>query len=353
MTYFIDQPKHSLAAILVSQNTSLVIENIKMPENLFAGQVLVKLHVSGICGSQIGEIKGSKGKDKYLPHLLVHEGSATVIQTGPGVKYVKKGDLVVLHWRKGLGIDSDPPVYQWRGEKLNAGWVTTFNDYAVVSENRCTKIPSTTNHEIAALCGCAITTGFGVIENNANVKPGESVVIFGAGGIGLNIIQAASLTSAWPIIAIDLFDSRLALAKKFGATSIINVSNIDAAASINKELKGKQLDVFIDNTGLPEIIELGYKITDKDGRIVLVGVPKIGDDIKIHSLPLHFGKSITGSHGGESKPEKDIPRYLSLINNKSLKLEQLISIRYPLNKINDAIQAMQNGNTAGRVLISF
>ena len=169
--------KKSLAAILVQQNNPLEIGLIEFPESLEIGQVLVKLHFSGICGSQIGEIKGVKGPDPYLPHLMGHEGCATVLEIGQGVKTVKPGDLVVLHWKKGNGIESIPPRYKYQDSNLNAGWITTFNEYAVISENRCTTIPKETNKKTASLFGCAITTGFGTIENIAKLKMGESVVI--------------------------------------------------------------------------------------------------------------------------------------------------------------------------------
>ena len=176
--------KYTDAAILIAQNNDLVVDRVKLPEFLGIGQVLVEVHTSGICGSQIGEITGAKGPDNYLPHLLGHEGCATVISVGPGVTTIKEGDLVVLHWRKGVGIQSETPKYLWRDKKVNAGWVTTFNKYAIVSENRCTSIPSDTDRELASLFGCAITTGFGVIENNAKLLMGESIVVYGAGGIG-------------------------------------------------------------------------------------------------------------------------------------------------------------------------
>ena len=341
------------AAILTAQNKPLIVDKVDLPDSLEVGQVLVKVHVSGICGSQIGEIKGVKGPDKYLPHLLGHEGCATVLETGPGVHNLKKDDLVVLHWRKGIGIESKPPVYEWKGKNLNAGWVTTFNTHAIVSENRCTPIPKDTNKELAALFGCAITTGFGVIENNVKLKLGESLVVFGAGGIGLNIIQAASLMSAWPIIAIDLHNNRLNLAKKIGATHVINSSKEDVQKRIKDILNNEKLDVFVDNTGNPKIIELGYELTSFKGKVVLVGVPRKGDNINIYSLPLHFGKVIIGSHGGESKPDEDIYRYLSLIKNKKIDFESIISKRFSINEINEAISFMQDGKTAGRVLIQL
>ena len=250
-------PTTTQAAILVAQNKPLVVDTIELPRELAVGQVQVELHVSGICGSQLGEIDGVKGLDRYLPHLMGHEGFARVLAIGPGVKHVQVDDNVVLHWRPGAGIQADPPSYHWQGNPLNAGWVTTFNHHAVVSENRCTKVPADTNPDAAALFGCAITTGFGVVENNAGLKMGEAVVIFGAGGIGLNIVQAANLRSAWPIIAVDRYDSRLDLAKQLGASHCINTNTINAETAISKALNGQGLDVFIDNTGSPEIIELG------------------------------------------------------------------------------------------------
>ena len=347
------QPRFTKAAILRSQNEPLIIDDIELPEKLDIGQVFVKVHVSGICGSQIGEIKGVKGEDPYLPHLMGHEGCATVISTGPGVQYVSPGDLVVLHWRDSKGISSKTPKYKWKNEVVNAGWVTTFNSYAIVSENRCTPIPKNTDKEIAALFGCAVTTGFGVIQNNAQLKIGESVVIFGAGGIGLNILQASKLISAWPIIAVDLYENRLDLASKLNANHVINGSEENAFEKIREILGGNNLDVFIDNTGIPKVIEKGYKLLNKKGRLILVGVPVKGSEISINSLPLHFGKKITGSHGGEALPHEDIPRLLNLINQGVFNAKDLITARYSLDGINDAIQSMTNGATSGRVIINL
>ena len=346
-------PTTTEAAILVRQREPLIVDRIDLPKTIEVGQVLVEMISSGICGSQLGEIDGVKGADPYLPHLLGHEGFAHVLAVGPGVKNIQEKDSVVLHWRPGAGIQANPPKYRWRDKPLNAGWVTTFNRHAIVSENRCTKIPDSTDPDAAALFGCAITTGFGVVENNANLKMGESVVVFGAGGIGLSIVQAAALISAWPIIAIDRFDSRLELARTLGATHCINNNSIDAEIAIHKCLGDQPLDVFIDNTGVPEIIELGYKMSSNDGRIILVGVPHSGSKIKIHSLPLHFGKQLTGSHGGETVPHQDIPRYLRLQRQGHLKLSRLVSAHYSIEEINDAISAMRDGATAGRVMIRF
>lgn len=344
-------PKKMKAAILVEQRKPLAIDEIELPGTLDIGQVLVKIHYSGICGSQLGEIDGAKGPDAYLPHLLGHEASGTVIASGPGVKHVKPDDLVVLHWRKGLGIEGAPPVYQWKGKKLNAGWIATFNEYAIVSENRVTAIPEDSDLEVAALFGCAVTTGFGVVENNAQIRIGESVVVFGAGGVGLNIVQAASLVSAYPIIAVDLYDGRLALAKEMGATHLINASKVDAEKAIQDIIQKQGLDCFIDNTGNPKMIELGYRMTKPQGRVILVGVPRKGNDTTIYSLPLHFGKRISGSHGGEAVPNIDIPRYMNLYRSGGMRLKEIISHIYSLDDINHAIEDMKSGKLNGRALV--
>lgn len=349
-------PKIMNAAVLMELNQPLVISEITLPGSLEIGQVLVKIKYSGICGTQIGEISGAKGADKFLPHLLGHEASGEVISIGPGVTTVYPGDKVVLHWRKGIGINSATPNYFMDDVKINAGWITTFNEYAIVSENRCTKIPSDLDLKVAALFGCAITTGFGVVENNAKLKIGESIVVYGAGGIGLNIVQAASLVSAYPIIAIDRFDERLSLAKSLGATHTINSGNendLERVAQVIKSEFGRGLDVFVDNTGLPDVIEKGYGLVKGDGRVVLVGVPRAGSSINIYSLPLHFGKTIAGSHGGDGDPTLDIPRYLNLARAGLANFNPLITDIYKLSDVNKAISDIKSGACFGRALIEM
>ena len=339
------------AAILVEQRKPLVIDEIQLPDMLFCGQVLVKIAYSGICGSQLGEIDGVKGADAYLPHLLGHEASGFVMDTGVGVRKVKPGDHVVLHWMKGSGIEADPPAYTWQGRKVNAGWITTFNEYAVVSENRLTAIPSSVDSRIAALFGCAVTTGLGAVVNNAKLKPGESIIVFGAGGVGLNVIQGAALISAYPIIGVDIHDNRLALAKEMGAIHVLNARKCDLREEIRKIVGTAGVDVIVDNTGIPEMIELAYELTGPKGRVVLVGVPRKGNTISLYSLPLHFGKKLCGSHGGETNPSEDIPRYLRMLDAGKLALTPLITNEFPLERINDAIAMMRSGEMAGRCMV--
>ncbi len=344
-------PRRMKAAILVELKKPLVLAEVELRQALDAGQVLVKVHYSGVCGSQLGEIDGVKGEDRFLPHLLGHEGSGTVLEVGPGVRHVKSGDKVVLHWRKGAGIESATPTYSWQGRRVNAGWITTFNEYTVVSENRLTAIPQDSDMEVAALFGCAVTTGFGVVQNNAKVRIGESVVVFGAGGVGLNIVQAAALVTAHPIIAVDLHDNRLELAKQMGATHLINSSRTDARKAILDVVGSGGVDIFIDNTGQPAIIELGYQLVKPQGRVTLVGVPHKGDNISVYSLPLHFGKRLAGSHGGEAVPHEDIPRYHKLYRQGRIKLQELITDCFELDQVNVAIQKMRDGDVGGRCLI--
>jgi len=346
-------PKKMRAAILTDIQKPLVIDEVELPESLDFGQVLVKLNYTGICGSQLGEIAGAKGPDAYLPHLLGHEGSGVVVDIGPMVKQVKPGDHVVLHWRKGAGIDAPLPKYSWHGKDLNAGSVTTFNEYAVVSENRVTSIPDTFPMHLAPLFGCAVTTGMGAISNKAHLSIGESVLVMGAGGVGLNVIQAASMQSAYPVVAIDRFAGRIELAKTMGATHGFN-SNDGNWVEMARNIVGTQgFDVVVDNTGNPEVISECWKLAGAEGRLVLIGVPAKENEAKLYTLPLHFGKVITGTHGGDGDPSKDIPRYIKLHTAGKLELDKLVTKEFSLDNINAALDEMRYGSLSGRCIIKF
>lgn len=345
--------KKMKAGILVQSNAPLEVAEIEMPEKLSFGQVLVKIHFSGICGAQLNEISAAKGPDKFLPHLLGHEGSGTVLETGEGVTTVKEGDTVVLHWRQSDGIQSNTPTYNWNGKKVNAGWVTTFNNYAVISENRLTKIPDDFDLKIAPLFGCAVTTAMGVINNDAHVKVGQSVIVFGVGGVGLNVAQSAAMVSAYPIIGVDIRDNKLDMAKRFGATHCFNSATTkDLAGEIRKIVGNAGADVVVDTTGNARVIEQAYDLTHPDGKTILVGVPRKGDNINIYSLPLHFKKVLTGSHGGGVDPHIDIPRYIRLVDTGKMKLDGIITHEFSLDDINKALDLVRSGE-AGRVLIAM
>jgi S-(hydroxymethyl)glutathione dehydrogenase/alcohol dehydrogenase len=344
------QIKTAKAAILAHSREPLIIDEIEFPEALGVGQVLVKVLYSTICGAQLNEIAAAKGPDKFLPHLLGHEASARVIEIGPGVTTVKPDDTVVLHWRPSQGIQCPPPAYKWRNNKLNAGWVTTFNDYAVISENRMTVIPPDYSLRDAPLLGCAVTTAAGVINNDAKVKIGESVVVFGVGGVGLNVVQFAELAGANPIVAIDLIDAKLAMAKERGATHTLNPTAVaDLDAAIRAIVGAKGPDKVIETTGAKAVIELAYNLTHPDGTCVLVGVPS--EKVTIYTLPIHFNKVLTGSHGGDAVPHVDIPRLIKLVGAGRLSFDGLITHEYPLDEINTALDVVRSGS-AGRVLLN-
>jgi S-(hydroxymethyl)glutathione dehydrogenase / alcohol dehydrogenase len=338
------------AAILVKSKLPLEVADIKLPDNLDYGQVLVRIFYSGICGAQINEIEGVKGVDNFLPHLLGHEGGGIVEKVGSGVSVVKKGDRVVLHWMKGDGIQSVTPKYKWGSKIVNAGWVTTFNEYAVVSENRVTPIPDSFDLKLASLFGCAVTTAFGVIHNDSKLKSGESLVVFGAGGVGSAIIKAGSFIGANPIIAIDVNDYKLTMAKKFGATYIYNGKKVNINKKILSIVGEKGADVIVDTTGINSIRETAYELTSPQGRTILVGVPRKEDKMSIDSFPLHFDKILTGSHGGNTNPSYDIPRLVRLVEAGKLKLDDLITKTYKLDKINQAIDEVRSGDVIRSVI---
>ena len=274
------------SAILTESNKPLVIADIELPKKLEFGQVLVKVSFSGLCGAQINEIEALKGVDKFLPHLLGHEGSGVVEEIGEGVTTTKVGDHVVLHWRKSKGLQSSTPKYLWNGKQVNAGWVTTFNEKTIVSENRLTVIPKNFDLRIAALFGCAVTSGFGAVNNDAQVKIGQSVLIFGIGGMGLNIALASSLVSAFPIIGIDLHKDKIDLGKKFGLTHSVDASSKTLKQDILNIVGENGPDITFETTGNAKVMEKAYELTPNDGKTIFVGVPD--NKISINSLPTSF-----------------------------------------------------------------
>jgi S-(hydroxymethyl)glutathione dehydrogenase/alcohol dehydrogenase len=337
------------AAILVEQRKPLVIDDVELPA-IKRGQVLVEIHATRVCGSQIGEMDGVKGPDKFLPHLLGHEAGAIVLEVGPEVTHVAPGDRVVCHWRPGAGIDAGGAVYDWNGTKVNAGPITTFQKFAVISENRLTKVPPNTDFEVCCLLADTLTTGFGIINNDAKVKAGESVVIFGVGGIGLGAVLGAKLAGANPIVGIDLHDHKLARAAEYGLTHQINASRENAAERV-KEILGGLADVTIDGTGNPKAIETAYDLAKlRGGRCVLFGVMPHDQRVSIHTLPLHFGRILTGSEGGQSRPAEDIPRILGELASAGIDCAGFISHRVNLAAMEEIIEKMRFGEVVHSIL---
>lgn len=338
----------AVAAILVEQKRPLVIDEVEIPP-LQHGQVLVDVKASRICGSQVGEIDGVKGPDKHLPHLLGHEGGGTVLEVGPGVRHVRVGDRVVMHWRPGAGQQSAPPIYRWGGRTVNAGWVTTFNDKAVASEDRLTAVDDSVDFDECCLFADTLTTGFGVVANDAAVKPGQSVVVVGCGGIGLGTVLGAHLAGAHPIIAVDVHRHKLDKAIAFGATHTILATDADFGVQA-RDIAGGPVDVVVDGTGKPAVLERCWDLTARDGRCVLVGVMPHWEKLSLNTLPMHFGKRLVGSHGGGSMPATDIPRYLRLLRHRGIPLKDFISHRVRLEAVNETIARMRSGEVIHAII---
>lgn len=342
------------AAILERSREPLVLDSVAPAEPLKAGQVLVKIRYSGICGAQINEIDAAKGPDKFLPHLLGHEGIGEIVEIGPLVRTVAVGDTVVLHWMPGTGIQSDPASYIWRNDQLNAGWVTTLSEMSIVSENRVTKLESTLDPRFAPLLGCAATTAAGVIGRDAGLRLGESVVVLGTGGVGLLVVEAARASGGFPIVGVDIVTERLEHANRMGATATLNALEEDDELenAILGALDGALPDVVIETTGNKSMIELGYRLASWGGRCILVGVPRHNEPAVIDTLPLHFDAAMTGSKGGGTRPEIDIPRLANLSVNGLFCLQDLPITVLTLEQVNEGIDAVRRG-LPGRVVIDM
>lgn len=341
------------AAILGKLNAPLeVCEDIVLPQ-LLPGQVLVKVEYSGVCHSQLMESKGKRGEDGYLPHLLGHEGSGVVQSVGTGVVKVKKDDKVILGWIKGSGMDAGGVKYTQNGRVVNAGAVTTFNEYAVVSENRCTPLPAGVPMDIAVLFGCALPTGAGIVMNTLKPHKDSMIAVIGLGGIGMSSLMATSLYDCSKVIAIDVNDEKLDLAKEFGATDTINASRVDVVSEVMRLTANQGVDYSVEAAGMVDTIETAFAIVKKGGGLcVFASHPETGRQISIDPYDLISGKRIQGTWGGGCDPDRDIPRMAQLYVDGKLPLERLISRRYTLDNINDALKDLDS-RCVGRPLIEM
>jgi S-(hydroxymethyl)glutathione dehydrogenase/alcohol dehydrogenase len=342
------------AAVLETIDALLVIAEVELTP-LKAGQVQVKMIASGICGAQLQEIAGLKGNAKFVPHLLGHEGVGIVEDIGAGVTRVKPGEKVILHWRKAEGIEAEFPKYLYKGKEISSGKVTTFSEQVIVSENRVTPVPQDTPNELAALLGCGLSTALGTINNEADVKFGESVMVVGVGGVGGNLIAAAKLAGAYPIIAVDVVQAKETFAKEMGAHLFINAKEQDLLTAITEAFDMKSVDVIVDTAANKQGTENAIPLLSGTGRYILVGQPKPGTSIELINA-YHFfegeGKLFRATQGGRFSPSTDIPRYVRMAKGGVLKTDGLITHRIKLDEINDAIDLVRSGN-AGRILIEF
>ena len=343
------------AAILTNVNKPLIVKSNVKYSPPRRGQVLVKLAYSGVCHSQLMERRGQRGPDIYLPHLLGHEGSGQVISVGEGVHKVSPGDLVVLGWIKGSGLESGGAQYHCDGlaQTINAGGVTTFNEYALVSENRVVPLPPGVPLDIAVLFGCAVPTGAGIITNDLRPIAGSSVAVFGLGGIGMSALMATMLFQCAKVIAIDVSADKLELALSFGATHTIDASTSDPINEIRALTDGLGVDYAVEASGQVKVIEQAFSSIRRSGGVCVFAThPEQGNTISIDPYELICGKQIRGSWGGSSNPDRDIPMFAKLYLEGKLPLEKLITKRYRLENINEALDDLEH-RRVGRPLIEI
>ena len=340
------------AAVLFECNQPLRIIEIEIPK-LKPGQVLVNIAYSGVCHSQLNEINGLKGEDKYLPHTLGHEGSGIVLEVGQGVKKVKPGDHVVLTWINGEGADVPSTIYQSDECAINSGSISTFMEKTVISENRLVPIPKEMPLKVAALLGCAIPTGAGIVINNAKVNVGDSVAVFGVGGIGLSAVMAASAIGAEKIIAVDVEEQKLELSKQIGATHSINSTKQDPLTEIMNITVKKGVDYAIEAAGKKLVMEIAFQsVRIGGGKCIIAGNLPSGEKISIDPMDLIRGKNIVGTWGGETNPDKDIPEYVTWYQSGKMNLDKLLTHDYPIEDINRAFDDLENGKV-GRASVKL
>jgi S-(hydroxymethyl)glutathione dehydrogenase/alcohol dehydrogenase len=314
---------------------------LKFPK-LKRKQVLVKIIYSSICRSQIMEIDGKRGKDNYLPHLLGHEGVGVVEKIGRGVKEFKKNDIVIIGWMRN---DNHKYYSDLKFEEINSkinvnyGPVSTFGNYSVIAENRLVLKPINLNLKLATLFGCAILTGAGMVINQAKPKKNDRVLVLGLGAIGLSAVAALKCLKVKNIIAIDSLDSRLIVAKKLGATKILNIKKNNL-----KNILENNFDFCFESAGNTKTIELGFEKLKSSGQLFFASHPKKYSKIRIDPHEMIKGKKIFGSWGGQCVPKKDVPKIFNIFYKNKIKLSLFISKIYKLNQINTAIKDFKKGN---------
>ena len=328
------------AAVLTNVQCPVEIKTLELPRPS-RGQVVVKVKYAGLCRSQLMEVEGARGEDKYLPHLLGHEGVGTIHSVGDGVTKVTIGDRVILGWIKGDGAESTGTTYKSiDGKTINAGQITTFSDYTVVSENRVTICPPNVSDEIAVLFGCALPTGAGMVLNQLQPPESATVLVMGLGGVGLSALLALHHFNIRTIIAMDIEGNKLQLAKELGATHTF-LSTEEGMGEFYQAFP-EGVDFAIESAGLCKTIERAFDCLNQTGLCLFASHPPSGEKIQLDPHDLISGKRIQGSWGGASQPDKDIPIIAEIINRYHLPVEKLLSGNYSLQQINKALDDLKS-----------
>ena len=330
------------------------------------GEVRVKLHAAGVCHSDLSAMNGTLPQP--APAVLGHEGAGEIIEVGEGVDQVAVGDHVIVAWTPPCGkcraclrgeanlcvqiffniagsakfSRGGDPIFGFAG-------TGTFAEEMVLPQQGVVKIPDDVPYEIGALIGCGVTTGVGAALNTAKVQPGSSVVVFGAGGVGIATIQGARIAGAAEIVAVDMVDSKLKDALRFGATRGVKPDDVDAA---NMEINaGEGFDYAFECIGLPQTIRAAYDAARRGGTAVIVGAGSSEKQVEFNCFELFFmEKKLLGSYYGSADVRSEFDRLIRLWKAGRLDLEGMISSRMDLSKAQDAFEAMKKGEIIRQIL---
>jgi S-(hydroxymethyl)glutathione dehydrogenase/alcohol dehydrogenase len=333
-----------------------------------AGEVKVRVSACGICQSDVHSIAGAWGGT--LPAVYGHEVAGVIDAVGPGVDDLRAGQPVVVSLIRScrhcafcargepvfcettFRLDRESPLTAKNGAAITQGMHTGgFAESVVVDASQAVGIPDDIPFDAAALLACAVITGFGAVVNTAGVAPGSSVVVIGTGGVGLNAVQAAAICGARPVIAVDLSNQKLDAARRFGATHTVNPRKESLDAAIAALTRGRRADTVIVTAGSTKAVEQGVTLARRGGTVVLVGMPPSGVATIDPGQIAHDGQRILGSKVGSARPQIDIPRLVSLYRDGRLKLDELVSHRYPLRDINAAIAAAGRDDVLRNVIV--
>lgn len=356
------------AAVCREFGKPLIIEDVTLlPPR--AGEVEVKLFACAICHSDILYIEGAWGGN--LPAIFGHEASGVVSKVGPGVKDLKKGDHVVVTLIRSCGkchycnqgdrvrcetvfpLDERTPILTSDSQPIIQGLRTgAFAESVVVDSSQIFPVPKNLPLDIASVLSCGVITGFGAVVNTAKINTGSSVVVVGTGGVGLNSVQGAAIAGAERVIAVDISESKLKAALKFGATHIVNAKDENVKKSVRNFTEGRGADYVFLTVGSKNAIEEGFKLSRKGGTLIIVGMTADGVMVEFDACVFaSVEKRLLGSKMGSTSLTTDIPWYISLYQQNRLKLDELISGRYPLSEINEAIANVNQGDSLRNVII--
>jgi Zn-dependent alcohol dehydrogenase len=356
------------AAICYAFGQPLVIEDIHI-DPPGPGEVKVKVAACAVCHSDVAWIRGHWGGEP--PMVVGHEAAGTVAEIGPGVTGVEPDDRVLLHLRRSCGrcffctlgrpfncetkfpLDRTTRLHNQKGVPLVQGLRTAaFAEYAIIDQSQVIKIPAWLPFDRACLLACGVVTGVGAVFNTVRVEAGSSVVVIGTGGVGLNTVQGAAMAGAAKIIAVDVLDTKLEAARQFGATHVINARRDEAMATVLALTENRGADYAFVAVGSSRAITQGSEMTRKGGVTVVVGMPANQDALfTLNADLLTEGRAVIGSLVGSARPSVDMPRLIELYQQGRLKLDELITRRYPLAEVNEAIASMERGEALRNVIL--